>query len=79
MITFGLVAADLDQNCKSETTTQESILAPNPTDILESLVHFPGWRPVLFGLDKLWRDAQVFWMLPRSKSDLHFFWKFACL
>lgn len=42
MITFRLVAADLDQNYKSETTTQESILAPNPAGILRSLVRFPG-------------------------------------
>lgn len=42
MITFGLVAADLDQNYKSETTTQECILAPNPAGTLGSLVRFPG-------------------------------------
>lgn len=42
MTTFGLMAADLGQNYRSKTTTQESILAPNPAGILGSLAHFPG-------------------------------------
>lgn len=36
------MAADLDQNYKSETTTQESILTSNPAGILGSLPCFPG-------------------------------------
>lgn len=73
MITSGLVAADLGQNY----TTQESILAPNPAGI---------WDPSLsrledrfFGLERLQRDVQDFWMFLHSKSDLHFFWNFSLL
>lgn len=42
MITFGLMAADLDQSYKPQTTTQETVLASSPAGILGSLANFPG-------------------------------------
>lgn len=73
MITLGLMAADLGQNY----TTQGNILAPNPAGIWDDLLSRLEDR--LFGLEKLQRDVQAFWMFLHSKSDLHFFWKFSLL
>lgn len=56
IITFGLVAADLGQNY----TTQESIFAPNPAGTWDHLLS--RLEDSLFGLEKLQRDVQVFWM-----------------